>query len=347
MADSPGQDKCSSLLENYINSVQDSVEIHGNGEDRIKILEDRLEEEKAAYAALYLELEKERAAAATAADEAMAMISRLQEEKASMEMEMRQYQRMIEERFTYDEEEMIILQEILLRRERENHSLEKELEAYRQMGLRGGDRSNNGKPQVVSDEWERALPIMIERHEEVLQNECTISVKKDEASNISSDYLLAPTFIGMEGGELQAKDTEHDSEPDVLDVHVIDDNIELREQENKTNNNIVSKCLKTGNDWDSSCVNNNEKLKIDTEIMKLGERLKMIQHEKGKLSIFAENGESERVQLKLLEEITDQVLQTKEMRNTARGASLPPSSAKVSLRKRRCQSASWESSESS
>ncbi|XP_057742691.1 probable myosin-binding protein 6 [Arachis stenosperma] len=349
MVDSPGQDKCSSLLENYINSVRDAVQVHGNGEERIKILEDALEEEKAAYAALYLELEKERAAAATAADEAMAMISRLQEEKASMEMEMRQYQRMIEERFTYDEEEMIILQEILIRRERENHFLEKELEAYRQMGLRGSDRSNNGKPRVLSDEWEQALPIMLETHEEVLQNECTISVKKDEPSNISSDYMLAPTCISMEGGEMRAKDIEHDTEPDVLDVHVVDDNIELREQENKTNNNIVSKCPRTGNDSgrDSSCLNNNEKLKIDTEIEKLGERLKMIQHEKGKLYIFAENGESERVQSNLLEEISGQILQTKELRNIARGASLPPSSVKVSLRKRRCQSASWESSESS
>ncbi|KAJ9182434.1 hypothetical protein P3X46_006430 [Hevea brasiliensis] len=99
----------------------------------ISVLEQALEEEHAARAALYLELEKERSAAATAADEAMAMILRLQEEKASIEMEARQYQRMIEEKSAYDFEEMNILKEILLRREREKHFLEKEVETYRQM----------------------------------------------------------------------------------------------------------------------------------------------------------------------------------------------------------------------
>ncbi|KAG8658434.1 uncharacterized protein LOC110610438 isoform X1 [Manihot esculenta] len=99
----------------------------------ISFLEKALKEEHAARAALNLELEKERNAAATAADEAMAMILRLQEEKASIEMEARQYQRMIEEKSAYDLEEMNILKEILLRREREKHFLEKEVETYRQM----------------------------------------------------------------------------------------------------------------------------------------------------------------------------------------------------------------------
>ncbi|XP_052190387.1 uncharacterized protein LOC127800037 [Diospyros lotus] len=104
-----------------------------NEKNAITILEEALEEERAARAALYLELEKERSAAATAADEAMAMILRLQEEKASIEMEARQYQRMIEEKSAYDAEEMDILKEILVRREREKHVLEMEVEAYRQL----------------------------------------------------------------------------------------------------------------------------------------------------------------------------------------------------------------------
>ncbi|TYH24774.1 hypothetical protein ES288_A03G116700v1 [Gossypium darwinii] len=104
-----------------------------DGSDKNAIVEQALGEENDARAALYLELEKERIAAATAADEAMAMILRLQEEKATIEMEARQYQRMIEEKFAYDAEEMNILKEILLRREREKHFLEKEVEAYKQM----------------------------------------------------------------------------------------------------------------------------------------------------------------------------------------------------------------------
>ncbi|KAF6163104.1 hypothetical protein GIB67_013803 [Kingdonia uniflora] len=101
----------------------------------IRVLEQALEEEYSARAALYLELDKERSAAASAADEAMAMILRLQKEKASVEMEARQYQRMIEEKSAYDAEEMNILTEILVRREREKLFLEKEVEAYRQMML--------------------------------------------------------------------------------------------------------------------------------------------------------------------------------------------------------------------
>ncbi|XP_004290209.1 PREDICTED: uncharacterized protein LOC101294522 [Fragaria vesca subsp. vesca] len=112
-----------------------------NESDTIRILQGALAKEKAATAALYLELEKERAAAATAADEAMAMIYRLQKDKASTEMEVRQYQRMIEEKFVYDEEEMDVLKEILLTREKENHFLEKEVEAYRQMNSLGSEQS--------------------------------------------------------------------------------------------------------------------------------------------------------------------------------------------------------------
>ncbi|XP_013631873.1 PREDICTED: uncharacterized protein LOC106337325 [Brassica oleracea var. oleracea] len=100
-----------------------------------KPIEQVLAEERASHAALALELEKERNAAATAADEALSMILRLQEEKASIEMEARQYQRMIEEKSAFDAEEMSILKEILLRREWEKHFLEKEVDTYRQMFL--------------------------------------------------------------------------------------------------------------------------------------------------------------------------------------------------------------------
>lgn len=99
----------------------------------IELLEEVVKEEHAASAALYLELEKERSAAATAADEAMAMVLRLQEEKASLEMEARKNQRIIEEKAAYDAEEINILKEILVRRGREKHFLENEVEAYRQL----------------------------------------------------------------------------------------------------------------------------------------------------------------------------------------------------------------------
>ncbi|XP_015892534.3 uncharacterized protein LOC107426774 [Ziziphus jujuba] len=132
--DSRDMDKHLFSFGKYIANAQENRPNLGSDTDAIRMLERALEEERAACAALHLELEKERAAAATAADEAMAMISRLQEEKASMEIESRQYQRMIEEKFAYDEEELDVLKDILFRREKENHFLEKEIEVYRQMG---------------------------------------------------------------------------------------------------------------------------------------------------------------------------------------------------------------------
>ncbi|KAK6929598.1 GTD-binding domain [Dillenia turbinata] len=127
----------SSSLERLRCSAPGEKSSDGDERNAIRMLEQALEEEHAAHAALDLELEKERSAAASAADEAMAMILRLQEEKASIEMEARQYQRMIEEKTAYDAEEMNILKEILVRREREKHFLEKEVEAYRRMMIEG------------------------------------------------------------------------------------------------------------------------------------------------------------------------------------------------------------------
>ncbi|XP_010475157.1 PREDICTED: myosin-binding protein 2-like [Camelina sativa] len=102
-------------------------------ENSVRVLEELLKQERAARAAVCVELDKERSAAASAADEAMAMIHRLQDEKAAVEMEARQFQRMVEEKSTFDAEEMVILKDILIRREREKHFLEKEVEAYRHL----------------------------------------------------------------------------------------------------------------------------------------------------------------------------------------------------------------------
>ncbi|OEL32683.1 Myosin-binding protein 2 [Dichanthelium oligosanthes] len=80
---------------------------------------------------LYAELENERNAAAIAADETMAMINRLQEQKAAMQMEAIQYQRLMEEQSEYDQEALQRLNEIVVKREKEKQDLERELELYR------------------------------------------------------------------------------------------------------------------------------------------------------------------------------------------------------------------------
>ncbi|KAG0487579.1 hypothetical protein HPP92_009674 [Vanilla planifolia] len=129
------------IEEAYSGEGKDSCSFNGGvsrGDEEggvavMRCLDRELEEERGARAALYLDLEKERSAAATAADEAMAMILRLQQEKSEIQMEAQQFKRMIEEKSAYDEEEMEILKEIIVRREREKHVLEQEVEMYRQI----------------------------------------------------------------------------------------------------------------------------------------------------------------------------------------------------------------------
>lgn len=98
----------------------------------IKQLKSDLEAEKKARNELYTELEAERNAAAIAANQTMAMITRLQEEKAAMQMEALQYQRVMEEQAEYDQDALQLLNEVVAKREREKQELEKELDEYRE-----------------------------------------------------------------------------------------------------------------------------------------------------------------------------------------------------------------------
>lgn len=94
-------------------------------------LKSALKSERKALYTLYAELEEERSASAVAANQTLAMINRLQEEKAAMQMEALQYQRMMDEQSEYDQEALQLLNELMVKREKEKQELEKELEIYR------------------------------------------------------------------------------------------------------------------------------------------------------------------------------------------------------------------------
>jgi len=87
--------------------------------------------EREALVAMYLELEKERNASATAANEAMGMIARLQEEKVAVLMEARQFQQVVEQKSMHDQEAIEGLREVIARIEEEKRELEEENEFYR------------------------------------------------------------------------------------------------------------------------------------------------------------------------------------------------------------------------
>ncbi|XP_021770985.1 myosin-binding protein 2-like [Chenopodium quinoa] len=114
-----------SLLDEMKKSDQDIF-------STIKQLKSELEAEQKARNKLYAELEAERNAAAIAANQTMAMITRLQEEKAAMQMEALQYQRVMEEQAEYDQDALQLLNEVVAKREIEKQELEKELDVYRE-----------------------------------------------------------------------------------------------------------------------------------------------------------------------------------------------------------------------
>ncbi|KAI4343805.1 hypothetical protein L6164_011113 [Bauhinia variegata] len=108
---------------NTQNEVEDEIFNH------LKSSQVRLD--RKSLMALYMELDEERNASEVAANNAMAMITRLQAEKAAVQMEALQYQRMMEEQAEYDEEVLQVTNDMLSKRDEEIKALETELDIYR------------------------------------------------------------------------------------------------------------------------------------------------------------------------------------------------------------------------
>ncbi|XVE54881.1 hypothetical protein DITRI_Ditri03aG0118000 [Diplodiscus trichospermus] len=102
-----------------------------NDADILHHLKRQVRMDRKSLMALYMELDEERNASAVAANNAMAMITRLQAEKAAVQMEALQYQRMMEEQAEYDQEALQEMNNLLAKREEELKDLGAELEADR------------------------------------------------------------------------------------------------------------------------------------------------------------------------------------------------------------------------
>ncbi|KAJ0755052.1 putative myosin-binding protein [Helianthus annuus] len=122
--------KKASLEKSKLSETND--ETSGDGDSTLKQLKKQARLDRKALQSLSMELEEERSASAVAANNAMAMITRLQAEKASVQMEALQYQRMMEEQAQYDQEAIQILQDMLAKRDEQVRVMESELESYRE-----------------------------------------------------------------------------------------------------------------------------------------------------------------------------------------------------------------------
>ncbi|XP_048532175.1 myosin-binding protein 3-like [Triticum urartu] len=114
-----------SLQRNY-SGVSDGSVVDTEAEEcgTVDELRRRVELDRRSMALLWKELEEERSASAVATSQAMAMITRLQEEKAAMRTEAAQYRRVMEEQSAYDRDEAERLAGVV-------RELEAEVEGYK------------------------------------------------------------------------------------------------------------------------------------------------------------------------------------------------------------------------
>ncbi|XP_073273686.1 probable myosin-binding protein 5 [Primulina huaijiensis] len=107
----------------------DEISFYGaEGESTVDRLKREVEKYRRCVDILFRELEEERNAAAIAANQAMAMITRLQEQKAAFRMEALQYLRVLEEQAEYVSEELERTNDLLAEKEDELQALKTELE---------------------------------------------------------------------------------------------------------------------------------------------------------------------------------------------------------------------------
>lgn len=141
-----------SLERNESNiSIDGSIVSEIDGESELDRLKRQVEHDKKILVSLYKELEEERNASAIAANQAMAMITRLQEEKAAFHMEALQCVRMMEEQAEYDSEALQKANEMVMEKEKQIQDFEIELEVYRNQRS-DVPLSNGPRPEPESDE---------------------------------------------------------------------------------------------------------------------------------------------------------------------------------------------------
>ncbi|GMI98719.1 hypothetical protein HRI_003541100 [Hibiscus trionum] len=145
------------------------------GESQVDTLQRQVDDAREYINALSKELEEERNASAIAANQAMAMITRLQEEKAALRIEALQYLRMMEEQAEYDVEALDKANDLLTEKEREIQDLEADLEYYRL-----------NFPDEIP-EPEQTGPVNLDKEQGLTMNTTTTCSKTEppEANNIS------------------------------------------------------------------------------------------------------------------------------------------------------------------
>lgn len=197
-----------SLDRNY-SGIPESVVNEAEGECTIDQLKQQIELDRKSISRLWKDLEEERNASAVAANQTMAMITRLQEEKASMQMEALQYQRMMEEQSEYDREDLQKVAQTV-------QDLQAEIEGYK-MKL---------KDQLLVDEIRDHMCLSCSKeHGSIISRSKSLSGFEDEKTYISkrlrklrqklhefsnnSKHVPLPKLSDDKEGSFDDRDREH------------------------------------------------------------------------------------------------------------------------------------------
>ncbi|VVA12941.1 PREDICTED: myosin-binding [Prunus dulcis] len=178
-------------------SLDGSIVSEIEGESVVDRLKRQVEHDKKLMSALYKELEEERNASAVASDQAMAMITRLQEEKAAIHMEALQHLRMMEEQAEYDNEALQKIDDLLVEKEKEIQDLEAELEFYRRKFPNESMLEN--LPETTCDIQARDIVV---DHSESSSIEHSASVPKHVDTGRPHTYSTMP-FSDEDGGRVK------------------------------------------------------------------------------------------------------------------------------------------------
>ncbi|KAE8684860.1 Myosin-binding protein 7 [Hibiscus syriacus] len=107
-------------------------------ENECAALRETVNSQQATIQELNRDLEEERNASSSAATEAMSMILKLQSEKAELQMEARQFKSYAEEKMAHDQEAIMVLEDLLFKREQTIQALTCEAQAYKHRMLSYG-----------------------------------------------------------------------------------------------------------------------------------------------------------------------------------------------------------------
>lgn len=234
MAESRCEAGANNGLSGYSTPAEDltdreQMDIDNDQDVKDRELLEALQSERETLTALHNELEQERNCSATAASEALAMISRLQEEKAAVQLEARQFQRMVLEKAMYDQEAIEVLNELLVSREEEKLALEEEIRVCREKldSVMREEKGQSLTPNAIADEGRALLhspvplqsPILMEKIITTLESgrdeqpECVDKFSTTKSQVLTAFVQDGQLGLGRKFGKSEVRDEEKSEFP--------------------------------------------------------------------------------------------------------------------------------------